>query len=80
MADPEHRNNETKDALAWLEKNYDPQDYSFWQVDYKYNDELTQSQPLSLLHLTELYFLTFFLILFFSLHELQPHWWFPHSP
>ncbi|KAI9477606.1 hypothetical protein LPJ78_000057 [Coemansia sp. RSA 989] len=38
-----YSNNDTKpDAMEWLWKNYDAEGYSFWKVEYKYNDELTQ--------------------------------------
>ncbi|CCK73569.1 elongation factor 1-gamma NDAI_0G05860 [Naumovozyma dairenensis CBS 421] len=28
-------------ALPWFWKHYNPEEYSLWKVDYKYNDELT---------------------------------------
>lgn len=28
-------------ALPWFWKHYNPEEYSIWRVDYKYNDELT---------------------------------------
>ncbi|KAI9864547.1 MAG: hypothetical protein M1813_003036 [Trichoglossum hirsutum] len=28
-------------ALPWFWKNYKPEEYSLWRIDYKYNDELT---------------------------------------
>ena len=28
-------------ALPWFWKNFNPEEYSLWRVDYKYNDELT---------------------------------------
>ncbi|KAJ2802912.1 hypothetical protein H4R20_003095 [Coemansia guatemalensis] len=38
-----YSNNDTKpDAMEWLWKNYDAEGYSFWKVEYKYNDELTK--------------------------------------
>ncbi|KAJ1727118.1 hypothetical protein LPJ61_004750 [Coemansia biformis] len=38
-----YSNNETKpDAMEWLWKNYDAEGFSFWKVEYKYNDELTR--------------------------------------
>ncbi|KAJ1933425.1 hypothetical protein EC988_009122, partial [Linderina pennispora] len=38
-----YSNNDTKpDAMNWLWEHYDEEGYSFWKVDYKYNDELTQ--------------------------------------
>ncbi|KAJ2160028.1 hypothetical protein GGF46_002590 [Coemansia sp. RSA 552] len=37
-----YSNNETKPkAMNWLWENYDAEGYSFWKVQYKYNDELT---------------------------------------
>jgi len=37
-----YSNNNTKpDAMDYFWKNFDPQGYSLWRVDYKYNDELT---------------------------------------
>jgi len=35
-----YSNNDTPDALKWLWEHFDPEAYSFWRVDYKYNDEL----------------------------------------
>ncbi|KAI0758865.1 elongation factor 1-gamma [Fomes fomentarius] len=29
-------------ALEWFYKNFDPEGFSLWRVDFKYNDELTQ--------------------------------------
>jgi hypothetical protein len=29
-------------ALPWFYENFDPEGYSVWRVDFKYNDELTQ--------------------------------------
>ncbi|KAL9550530.1 hypothetical protein MBANPS3_004693 [Mucor bainieri] len=37
----EYSNNDTKDAIKWFWENFDPEGYSIWKVDYKYNDELT---------------------------------------
>ncbi|KAJ2385801.1 hypothetical protein GGI05_004583 [Coemansia sp. RSA 2603] len=38
-----YSNNDTKpDAMDWLWKNFDDEGYSFWKVEYKYNDELKQ--------------------------------------
>ncbi|KAJ2357393.1 hypothetical protein GGF43_001489 [Coemansia sp. RSA 2618] len=38
-----YSNNETKpDAMNWLWENFDAEGYSFWKVDYKYNDELAK--------------------------------------
>ncbi|KAJ2162083.1 hypothetical protein GGF46_000958 [Coemansia sp. RSA 552] len=37
-----YSNYETKPkAMNWLWENYDAEGYSFWKVQYKYNDELT---------------------------------------
>lgn len=30
-------------ALPWFWENYTPDEYSLWRVDYRYNDELTQT-------------------------------------
>jgi elongation factor 1-gamma len=38
----QYSNNDTPDALKWFWENYNPEDYSLWKLDYKYNDELTQ--------------------------------------
>jgi len=38
----QYSNNDTKDAMIWLEKHYNPQDYSIWKVVFKYPEELTQ--------------------------------------
>jgi len=38
----QYSNNDTPDALKWFWENYNPEEYSLWMVDYKYNDELTQ--------------------------------------
>ncbi|KAJ2462688.1 hypothetical protein GGI02_005406, partial [Coemansia sp. RSA 2322] len=38
-----YSNNNTKpDAMNWLWENYDDEGYSFWKVEYKYNNELTK--------------------------------------
>ncbi|EIE88418.1 hypothetical protein G6F55_012421 [Rhizopus delemar] len=37
----EYSNNDTKDAIKWFWENFDPEGFSIWKVDYKYNDELT---------------------------------------
>ncbi|KAJ2728140.1 hypothetical protein IW152_006057 [Coemansia sp. BCRC 34962] len=38
-----YSNNDTKpDAMNWLWENYDDEGYSFWKVEYKYNDELAK--------------------------------------
>jgi len=38
------QNNKTKPAVAleWLWKNYEPANWSFWAIEYKYNDEIKQ--------------------------------------
>jgi len=39
-----YSNNDTKpNAVDYFWKNYDPEGYSMYRVDYKYNDELTQT-------------------------------------
>ncbi|OBT57977.1 hypothetical protein VE04_00950 [Pseudogymnoascus sp. 24MN13] len=38
----QYSNLDTPVALKWFWENYNPEDYSLWAVDYKYNDELTQ--------------------------------------
>ncbi|KAF9976466.1 Elongation factor 1-gamma [Actinomortierella ambigua] len=39
----QYSNNDTPVAMKWLWETIDlKEDYSFWKVDYKYNDELTQ--------------------------------------
>lgn len=38
-----YSNNETRPtALNWFWEHYDPEGYSIWRVDYKYNDELAK--------------------------------------
>ncbi|KAK6541654.1 hypothetical protein TWF694_007447 [Orbilia ellipsospora] len=38
-----YSNSDTRsDALPWFWENYNPQEWSLWKVDYKYNEELTQ--------------------------------------
>jgi len=38
-----YSNNETRPtAIEWFWSNFDPNGYSIWRVDYKYNDELTK--------------------------------------
>jgi len=41
----QYQNNKTKPtiALEWLWKNFDPSGWSFWAIEYKYNDEIKQS-------------------------------------
>ncbi|KAL0084577.1 hypothetical protein F4703DRAFT_1855043 [Phycomyces blakesleeanus] len=36
-----YSNNKTDVAMKWFWEHHDPQGYSLWRVDYKYNDELT---------------------------------------
>lgn len=38
----QYSNEDTPVALKWFWSNYNPEEYSLWKVDYKYNDELTQ--------------------------------------
>jgi elongation factor 1-gamma len=39
----QYSNEETRTvALPWFWEHFKPEEYSLWQVDYKYNDELTQ--------------------------------------
>lgn len=39
-----YSNEETREvALPWFWENFKPDEYSLWKVDYKYNDELTQT-------------------------------------
>ena len=39
-----YSNEETREvALPWFWENFNPEEYSLWQVDYKYNDELTMT-------------------------------------
>ncbi|KAJ2561197.1 hypothetical protein IW140_006596, partial [Coemansia sp. RSA 1813] len=38
-----YSNEETREvAMPWLWKNFDAEGYSFWKVEYNYNDELTK--------------------------------------
>lgn len=37
----QYSNNETADALKWFWDNFNPDEYSLWKLEYKYNDELT---------------------------------------
>ncbi|KAI8322891.1 elongation factor EF-1 gamma subunit [Martensiomyces pterosporus] len=38
-----YSNNDTKPtAMNWLWEHFDPEGYSFWKVEYKYNDELSK--------------------------------------
>ncbi|KAI8092721.1 uncharacterized protein BX664DRAFT_327974 [Halteromyces radiatus] len=36
-----YSNNDTDVAMKWFWDHHDPEGYSLWKVDYKYNDELT---------------------------------------
>ena len=36
-----YSNEDTPVALKWFWENYNPEEYSLWKCDYKYNDELT---------------------------------------
>lgn len=38
-----YSNNDTPVAMEWLWNNIDLEGYSVWKVDYKFNDELTQT-------------------------------------
>ena len=38
-----YSNEDTPVALKWFWENYNPEEYSLWRLDYKYNDELTQT-------------------------------------
>ena len=39
-----YSNEETREvALPWFWEHFNPEEYSLWQVDYKYNDELTMT-------------------------------------
>lgn len=39
-----YSNEETREtALPWFWENFNPEEYSLWQVDYRYNDELTMT-------------------------------------
>ncbi len=39
-----YSNEETREvALPWFWENFNAEEYSLWKVDYKYNDELTQT-------------------------------------
>jgi len=38
-----YSNNDTDVAMKWFWENHDPQGFSIWKADYKYNDELTQT-------------------------------------
>ncbi|PWN51136.1 EF1G-domain-containing protein [Violaceomyces palustris] len=37
-----YSNEETPKALSWFHEHFDREGYSAWQIDFKYNDELTQ--------------------------------------
>lgn len=39
-----YSNEDTREvALPWFWENFNPEEYSLWKIDYKYNDELTQT-------------------------------------
>lgn len=39
-----YSNEDTREvALPWFWEQYKPEEYSLWQIDYKYNDELTMT-------------------------------------
>ena len=38
-----YSNEDTPVALKWFWENYNPEEYSLWKCDYKYNDELTMT-------------------------------------
>ncbi|KAI4117228.1 MAG: hypothetical protein LQ345_002496 [Seirophora villosa] len=39
-----YSNEETREvALPWFWENFNPEEYSLWRVDYKYNEELTET-------------------------------------
>lgn len=38
----QYSNSDTPVALKWFWENFNPEEYSLWAVDYRYNDELTQ--------------------------------------
>ena len=38
-----YSNEDTPVALKWFWENFNPEEYSLWKVDYKYNDELTMT-------------------------------------
>ena len=38
-----YSNEDTPVALKWFWENYNPEEYSLWKLDYKYNDELTMT-------------------------------------
>ncbi|KAL9128660.1 MAG: hypothetical protein Q9217_002688, partial [Psora testacea] len=38
-----YSNEDTPAALNWFWENYNPEEYSLWKCDYKYNDELTMT-------------------------------------
>ena len=39
----QYSNSETPDALKWFWEHYNPEDYSLWKMEYKYNGELTMT-------------------------------------
>ena len=36
-----YSNNDEDDSIKWFWEHFDPEHYSIWRGDYKYNDELT---------------------------------------
>ncbi|KAL9095550.1 MAG: hypothetical protein Q9163_006500, partial [Psora crenata] len=38
-----YSNEDTPVALKWFWENYNPEEYSLWKLDYKYNNELTMT-------------------------------------
>ncbi|KAI8393597.1 uncharacterized protein BYT42DRAFT_551606 [Radiomyces spectabilis] len=38
-----YSNNDSDVAMKWFWEHHDPEGYSLWRVDYKYNDELTMT-------------------------------------
>ncbi|TVY12710.1 Elongation factor 1-gamma 2 [Lachnellula arida] len=38
----QYSNSDTPVALKWFWENFNPEEYSLWKLNYKYNDELTQ--------------------------------------
>ncbi|KAI9138458.1 glutathione S-transferase, partial [Paraphysoderma sedebokerense] len=44
-----YSNNEEPASCKWFWENFDPEGYSMWRVEYKYNDELTMTVSIALL-------------------------------
>lgn len=63
--------------MKWLDENYNANDYSIVQADYKYPSELTQGElkPFQSRHKASL--LTY--ECFYSVHELQLNHGIPHE-